>query len=129
AIAYLTAAALSGQALGCAWCVEAIALSRVTRGGDSPVARYGALAFIALAVGHVLVIEAPPSALVTGTADLGAAALGIGATALGTFCIARAFAPDDVMRVRLFAGSAAALLYIGSVAVVTMFQPGAETSP
>ena len=77
----------------------------------------------------MLLIDAPPTALVTGSDDLAGAALSLGATALAAFAMARARHGDDKPRERLFAGAAAALLYIVSVAVVTIFQPGAETTP
>ena len=77
----------------------------------------------------MLLIDAPPTALVTGFDDLAGAALSLGATALAAFAMARARHGDDKPRERLFAGAAAALLYIVSVAIVTIFQPGAETTP
>ncbi|MCW3056213.1 MAG: Protein of unknown function transrane [Solirubrobacterales bacterium] len=127
-IAYLTASALSGPALVCAWCVEAVALMQLWRTSGDAVARFGALGFLGLALLHALVAEAPPVALVTGVDDLGAAAVALGAIALGAARAGRTQTGDAPSRHRLLGSAAATLLYLVSVAIVTVFQPGTETS-
>lgn len=126
AVAYLTAAALNGPVLVCAWCAEAVALSRFTKAEQTGAGRYAMFGFLALAAAHVLVAEAPPSALVTGAGDLGGAGAGLGALALATFRAARTESSGGKLGVRLFGASATALVYLASVAIVTAFQPGAE---
>lgn len=120
--AYLTAQALSGSALAVAWAMEGLALIQLSTRTADPQARWGAAGFIALAVLHALIIEAPPSGLLTGADSLPAAAETLGAIALATLSAARAQRPAGKW---LLAGTAATLLYLGSVAVITVFQPTA----
>jgi uncharacterized membrane protein len=126
AIAYLSATALDGPALVCVWCGEALALSRLAAATKDRAAHYGMFGFLALAVAHTLALEAPPSALVTGVSDVGAASVAVGAIALVAACAARARWGGERVRVGLLGVSAAAFLYLASVAIVTVFQPGAE---
>jgi uncharacterized membrane protein len=126
AVAYLTAGAFSGPALVCAWCGEALALSRIAAAARSRVSSHGTVGFLGLAVLYALVDDAPPSALVTGVSDLGAAALALGAIALAALFAGRFQSSDGRLRSGLLGGSAAALLYLASVAIVTVFAPGAE---
>jgi uncharacterized membrane protein len=81
-----------------------------------------------LAAGHVLAFEAPPVALREGVDDLGAAALALAAVAGAA---ARLGPPLEVARpgarhVPVLAAGAA-LVYLGSVAIVDSFQPGGGT--
>jgi uncharacterized membrane protein len=126
-IAYLTAAALGGPALVFAWCVEAVALMRYAQASKDAVARNGAFGFLGLASLHALSAEAPPPALVTGVSDLGAAAAALGPLALASARAGQTQARDALRR-WLLCGSAATLLYLVSVAIVTVFQPGSEAS-
>jgi hypothetical protein len=127
-IAYLTASALSGPLLVGAWCAEAVALVQLWRASGDALARFGALAFLGLALLYTLVTVAPPLALVTGVDDLGAAAVALGAIALAAARTGRAQTGDSPWRHRLLGSAAGALLYLVSVAIVTAFQPGTETS-
>src|SRR5207244_12056063 len=95
------AAALDGRALVCGWCGEALALSRLAAASKDRVAQYGVFGFLALAVAHTLAVEAPPSALVTGVSDAGAASVAVGAIALVTACAARARWGSERLRVGL----------------------------
>jgi uncharacterized membrane protein len=126
ATAYLTASALSGPALACAWCVEAVVLARFATRSPDPVARWGGLGFLALAVLHVVEFDAPPSALITGVSDPAGAAAALGGVALAAFGAARAFRGEPRWRIGLLTAAAGALVYLASVAVVTVFQPGAR---
>jgi uncharacterized membrane protein len=78
-----------------------------------------ATAFLALAVGHTLIVEAPPKAIFDGVENLGAAAVAIGACAaaiLAGAAFARRISPEGA-RVGGFLG-AAALVYLGSILIV-----------
>jgi Predicted membrane protein (DUF2339) len=128
AIAYLTALALTGPALAAAWAMEGVALTQLDVRTTDRVARWGAVGFLGLAALHAMVSEAPPTALVTGAASLPAAATGLGAIALALAWIARVRLPA---RKWFLAGTAGTLLYLASVAIITVFQPtagGADTT-
>ena len=127
-IAYLTASALNGPVLVCAWCVEAVALMHLWRESKDAVARSGALVFLGLALLYALVALAPPVALVTGVDDLGAAAVAFAAIALAAARVGWMQTGDEPWRHRLLGAAAGTLLYLVSVAIVTAFQPGTESS-
>jgi uncharacterized membrane protein len=125
AVAYLTAATLSGPALVCAWALEALALARITHRSGDQLARYAGLGFLGLACLYALVAEAPPSALVVGVPDIGAAALSVGVIAAVAFAIARLDAPASRLRMCMLTCGAAASVFLGSVTLVSLFQPSA----
>jgi uncharacterized membrane protein len=121
-------AAFHGPALVFAWATAAVALAALGSlldptpvPGRSSAERMllAAGAFLALAVGHTLTHEAPPSALFDGVPDLATAAFAIAscAAAIGA-CgwFARPVSPAGA-RVAGFA-AATALVYLGSVAIV-----------
>ena len=118
AVAYLSAVALDGPALAAAFAAQALALGTIAARGRDDVAGAGAAGFLALALGHALVFEAPPSALVEGLRSIPAAVVALGAAAFaalrGARLIERARAPLAVT-------GAATLLYLASVALVTPF--------
>ena len=118
AVAYLSAVALDGPALAAAFAAQALALGTIAARGRDDVAGAGAAAFLALALGHALVFEAPPSALVEGLRSIPAAVVALGAAAFaalrGARMIERARAPLAVT-------GALTLLYLASVALVTPF--------
>ncbi len=120
AIAYLTATALSGPALAAAWALEGLSLIQLGARTKDHQARWGAAGFLALAVAHALSFEAPPNALVIGVNSLPAAALALGAIALTIAWSARLY-PD--LRKWLVPGTLVTLIYLGSVAIITVFQP------
>jgi hypothetical protein len=128
ATAYLTAAALTGPGLVCAWSFEALALARLARAKRDAVAGYAAYGFLGLAALHVVVAEAPPAALLRGVSSLSAATVALGAIALVTFLTALVRSPTDPTRRWLLGGGATALLYLASVAIVTAFQPAPGTT-
>jgi uncharacterized membrane protein len=127
-IAYLTAATLGGPSLVCAWALEALALTRITRRDGDPLARYGGLAFLGLAGLHVLLFEAPPSALVVGVPDVGAAALSLGVIAGAAFGMGRLYPPDSRLRSSLVTAGTGASVFLASVTLVSLFQPTAGAS-
>ena len=125
AIAYLTAQALSGPMLAAAWALEALALLGVSVSTHSQQARYAGAAFMTLSLGDVLILEAPPAALVTGAPDLLAAAKALGAIALALLAGSRV---DREARWWLIAGGVVSLLYLVSIAIATAFQPAAGSA-
>ena len=125
AIAYLTAQALSGPMLAAAWALEALAVLGVSVSTHSQQARYAGAAFMTLSLGHALILEAPPAALVTGAPNLLAAAKALGAIALALLARSRV---DREARRWLIAGGVATLLYLASIAIVTAFQPAAGSA-
>ncbi len=122
------AAAFDGPALVVAWAAASTVLAYLaTRLDASPdpagssaermLVASGAL--LALAVGHVLVVEAPPKAIFDGVDDLAAAAVAIAACAAAAFgCgyFSRRIDPSAPTLAN-FAG-AVSLVYLGSVLIV-----------
>lgn len=136
ALALLMALALDGGALSAALAATAFALLLAAKVANERVALVGAGAYLALAIGHTLTLEAPPAALRDGVTSLPEAGLALGALAAalasGARLMARAGArptarSEDRLRGGLAAGAAAAIVYLVSAAIVTAFQPGAES--
>lgn len=98
-----------GPVLPVGWAASAVLLAEVGRRSprDAPLARTGLSIQFALAGAHVLLLEAPPSALLDGVVDLPAAALALSAIALAAW------------RARCRALAAAAAVYLASVVIVT----------
>jgi hypothetical protein len=120
--------ALDGTALVLGWAMQAAALaylaSRASReprpyGSNAERLLVAAGAYFALALGHVLAFEAPPTAVLEGVDDLGAALIGLGACAAaalyGRFAL-RDFDPRVSQACEAIASGA--LVYLGSVAIV-----------
>lgn len=126
ALAYATAAALEGPALAATWAGIAAGLGASAR--REPLAGAFTLGFLGLASLHALVVEAPPSALAFGVDDLVGVSAAFAALGLAALAIARELdsAPPQ-LRVALVASGATAFLYLASVAIVSVFQPGSET--
>jgi hypothetical protein len=134
--AYLTAAALDGPLLAAAFAAEAVALATIALRGRDAVAASGGAAYLALALGHALVFEASPDALVEGVADLAGAVLALGAAGAaalaGMHLLGRARTPSATgepslltqAHATLGATGAITLLYLASVAVVTAAGTG-----
>jgi hypothetical protein len=126
--AFAFADALDGTALVLGWAIQAAALaylaSRASRkprpyGSNADRLLVAASAYLGLALGHVLAFEAPPTAILAGVDDLGAALAGLGACAAaalyGRFAL-RDFDPRVVQVCEAVA--AGALVYLGSVAII-----------
>jgi uncharacterized membrane protein len=124
ATAYLTAAELAGDALVAAWAVQAAALAQLYRRTHDQLASVGALSFLAGAALHALAVEAPPSALLTGAPNLHAATIALAFVAAVLIQIGR----GDLKPIA-WTAAAITVLYLTSVALVTVFQPGAGTAP
>ncbi|CAA9479191.1 MAG: hypothetical protein AVDCRST_MAG85-553 [uncultured Solirubrobacteraceae bacterium] len=133
AVAYLAAMNLDGAALAAAFAAGAILLAEVARRTGDRVAPVAAGAFTALALGHALVFEARPDALVDGSPDLIAAAIALIAGALAAWRCAvmvgelrtreseDALAPPPWRELAAISWIAAslALLHLASISVVT----------
>jgi hypothetical protein len=128
AIAYLTAQSLHGVALVAAWTAEAVALAQLARRtGPEPwraeILRGEAVAFLVLALGHVLLVEAPPTVLVDGSPAFGAVALALAALAAGAIRAGLASPRAGAWRPWLLTAGAAVVLYLLSAGIITLFQP------
>lgn len=127
AVGYLTAETLDGPALVGAWTLEAVGLAQIGRRINDRVARHGGLAFLAVAALYTLTVEAPPSALVSGASSLVAAALALGMVAVGALRAGLIAQRSSPVRQSLLASSGLAVLYLASVAIITVFQPATGT--
>jgi hypothetical protein len=128
-LAYASAFVLHGPALAAAWAIEAaVVMALATRGdaGVNPVGWVGAASLLGLAGLHGIAFEAVPDALVYGAGDLTEAAIALGSVAGAAFAMSRLL-PGERREERLVFASlgAASLVYLGSVAIVTAFQPDA----
>jgi uncharacterized membrane protein len=128
AIAYLTAQSLHGEVLVVAWAAEAVALAQLARrAGAQPwraqILRGESVAFLLLALGHVLLVEAPPTVLVDGSPAFGAVAIALAALAAGAIRAGLASPRAGAWRPWLLIGGAAAALYLLSAGIITLFQP------
>ena len=125
--------ALDGPALVIGWSAEAAVLAWVASVTRERRALVGTVVFLTLAGGHILTIEAPPDSLYRGVDDLAKAVIALFAFAVAAFVSAR-FVPDKTsvglfvdLRPLLEAAGAAALVYLGSVAIVDLTRE-AETA-
>jgi uncharacterized membrane protein len=125
--------ALDGPALVIGWCAEAAVLAWVASSTREQRAVIGTVAFLTLAGGHILAIEAPPESLYRGVDDLAEAAIALLAFAVAALVSAR-FVPEETtvgalgrLRPLLQAATAVALVYLGSVAIVDLTRE-AETA-
>jgi uncharacterized membrane protein len=120
--------ALDGPALVVGWAMQAVVLAYLATRANREPTPYGSNAerlliaagtYLGLALGHVLALEAPPTAIVKGVDDLGDALVGLGvcaAVALYGRFVLRDFGPRVVQACEVV--GAAALVYLASVAIV-----------
>ena len=127
-LAYLTAASLGGPALVCAWAIEALALSRISRDSENVAAHHGGYCFLGLAGLYTLIAEAPPDALVVGAPDIWGASLSLGVITAAMLGMGRLCTPDTRKRAYLLTGASATGVLLVSVALVSVFQPSAEAT-
>ncbi len=125
------ALALDGPALVVGWSVEAAVLSWLARRTGDRRADVGAAIFLALAAGHLLSFEAPPEALREGADNLAETAVGLAVFAIAALFSARLYAGRGTREWTraLEAAGAAALVYLGSLAIVDTFATGDATEP
>ncbi|HEX8744136.1 MAG TPA: DUF2339 domain-containing protein [Thermoleophilaceae bacterium] len=134
-LAYASAFVLDGPSLVAVWALEAaaiLALAQRGGGGADAVGWVGSLSLLGLAAAHGLACEATPDALVYGVDDLAEAAIALASVAAAALAMWRLL-PAERRNERLAFASvgAGALVYLGSVAIVTAFQPdgtGFETA-
>lgn len=131
--------ALDGPVLVVGWAMQAVVLAYLATRADREPRAYGssaerlllgAGAYLALAFGHVLAFEAPPTAILEGVADLGDAAIGLGT------CVAAALYGryalrdlDPSLGQAAEAAGAAGALYLASVAIVDTVGVGESGEP
>ena len=126
AIAYGTAVVVQDVWLVVAWVAEAIVLVELGGRLKHRVAAIGGLGLLLLAALHTLADEAPPDALVYGATPFWHAALAVSVLAGGTAFAAWRGLPLVEHGREILAGVAGiALLYLASVGIVSLFQPGA----
>jgi uncharacterized membrane protein len=122
-VALLTAMMLDGLPLVLTWTAEVVALGAIGHRTRDLLSSCAAGAFLALAAVHTLAYEAPPVSLVTGLADPAAGLIALTAVAGSALALAekvKSSWPEE--RNTLWGAAALALLYLGSVAVVTPFE-------
>ena len=113
------ALALSGPALVVGWAVHAVLLAWLARRTEDERATVGALGFLALALGHVLVFEAPPDALANGLDDAANGLIGIVVVAVAAAVSSRlVIGREPPWREILESVAGGLLVYLGSVAIV-----------
>jgi len=129
--AIAAALALDGPALVVGWSVEAAVLAWVASVTGERRAALGTAAFLGLAAIHILTVEAEPESLRRGVENLGETAIALIVFAAAAFVSAR-FLPDARngavdLRTVVEAAGAAAVVYLGSVAIVDLTRE-AETA-
>ncbi len=128
AVAYLMALSLDGPALAAAWAAEAVVIGALWRRTGQRAAAAAALANLTLALGHALLLDAPPQALGVGAADLAGASVAVGAGAAAAAALAhlRLEGPPALgvepgrIRTLLWGAASVSSLYLLSVVVVTL---------
>jgi uncharacterized membrane protein len=122
--------ALNGPALVVGWTVEAVVLAWVAGRTKDRRAELGVALFLALAVGHVLLFEAPPDALLVGVDSLAKALIGIGMIAGACIAVSRLLEPEPKdRRTALEVIALAAAVYIPSVVIVDTWTTGDASDP
>jgi len=113
------ALALSGPALVVGWAVHAVLLAWLAGRTQDERATLGAIGFLTLALGHVLLFEAPPDALANGLDDAAKGLIGVAvvaaAAALASRLVIGGLAP---WREILESVAGALLVYFVSVGIV-----------
>ena len=113
------ALALSGPALVVGWAVHAVLLAWVAQRTQDERATVGAIGFLALALGHVLVFEVPPDALAHGLDDAANGLIGIATVAAAaTLCSRLLIGREPPWREILESVTAGLLVYLVSVGIV-----------
>ena len=124
--AYLAAAALDGAAVSAAWGGTGLLLALMATRVCSRDLVLGAAGYASLALTHALAFEAPPEAFLYGADDLAVAVVALAASACAPLALARLRWLDRHSRVVVAAVGGLTLLYLASVAVVTVLEGGAH---
>ncbi|MBA2384119.1 MAG: DUF2339 domain-containing protein, partial [Actinobacteria bacterium] len=123
------ALAIDGPALVAGWAVEALVLAWAARRLGDRRGYLAAAFFLALAVGHTVLIEAPPEALRLGAEDFGSAAAAVAIVGAAAAGLARLVGREErELRRALLATAAVAAVYLPSLAIVSAFE-GDELEP
>ena len=125
AVAYGTAIVVHDVWLVVAWAAEAVVFAEIGRRLEHRVAAVGGLGFLVLAALHILGIEAEPESLVYGAKPFWEAAVALGAVAIAAAVVGwrgLRFAGRD--REVLIGLAGATLVYLASIGIVSLFQPG-----
>jgi uncharacterized membrane protein len=128
--------ALDGPALVAGWAAQAVVLAylagrasieRREYGSNAARLAAGAGAFLALALGHSLAVEAPPGALLDGVDDLGDALAALGASAAAALACGRLLRRvDPRLGESVEAVGAGAIVYLASIAIIDHFGVSAR---
>jgi uncharacterized membrane protein len=128
-VAYAAALVLDGALLVAFMAVVAVVLAQLARRSGDMVLSVAAVLYLGTGLLHALAIEAPPEALVYGAESGVQAAVALGACGLASLACAHLRLGDRTSQLGLWFGGGITLLYLASVAIVTVFQPGgAETT-
>ncbi len=122
--------ALNGPALVVGWTVEAVVLAWVVSRTKDRRAEFAVAVFLGLAIGHVLLFEAPPDALLVGVDSLAEALIGIAMVAGAAIAVSRLIEPEPKDRLlALQVIALAAAVYIPSVVIVDTWTTGDASDP
>ena len=125
AVAYATAIVVHDAWLVLAWAVEAAVVAEIGRRFASRIAAVGSLGFLAIAALHALGNEAELDSLVYGATPYWEAAVAVGAVALAAAFVGwRGLPLWENVRETLVGGAGVALVYLVSIGIVSIFQPG-----
>jgi uncharacterized membrane protein len=125
AVAYATAVVVHDAWLVLAWAGEAVVVAEIGRRVGSRIAAVGSLGFLAIAALHALGNEAELDSLVYGATPYWAAAVAVGAVALAAAFVGwRGLPLWENVRETLVGGAGVALVYLVSIGIVSIFQPG-----
>ncbi len=122
--------ALSGPALVVGWTVEAVVLAWVVRRKTDFRVEIAIAVFLGLAIGHVLLFEAPPDALLIGVDSLAEALIAIAMVGGAAIAVSRLIRPEPRERLLALYGIAlAAAVYIPSIVIVDTWTTGDRSDP
>jgi uncharacterized membrane protein len=125
AVAYATAVVVHDAWLVLAWAGEAVVVAEIGRRVGSRIAAVGSLGFLAIAALHALGNEAELDSLVYGATPYWEAAVAVGAVALASAFVGwRGLPLWENVRETLVGGAGVALVYLVSIGIVSIFQPG-----
>jgi uncharacterized membrane protein len=115
------ALAVDGPALVAGWSAEALVLAWAARRLGDRRGYLAATFFFALAVGHAVLIDAPPQALRVGTEDFGTAVMAVAIVGAAAAGLGR-LVPERDLRRAFVATAAVAVVYLPSIAIVSAFD-------
>ena len=121
--------ALNGPALVVGWTVEAVVVAWVVSQTKDRRAELAVALFLGLAIGHVLLFEAPPDALLIGVDSLAEALIGIAMVAGAAIAVSRLIEPEPERRLALEVIALAGIVYIPSIVIVDTWTTGDRSDP